>query len=78
MQSHIVELKESFLELQPNAQGFIQLRVLPQPRPFEGEVRVSAAASVAPQRNPRPQARVLINDDGDVTEEVLAIKVSVV
>jgi len=59
-QGHIVELKECLLELQPNAQGFIQLRVLPQPRPFEGE------------------ALVLINDDGDVTEEVLAIKVSVV
>jgi hypothetical protein len=43
-QSHIVELKECLLELQPNAQGFIQLRVLPQPRPFEGEVRAPAAS----------------------------------
>jgi hypothetical protein len=40
-----VELKEAVLELQPNAQGFIQLRVLPQPRPFDGEVRARHVAS---------------------------------
>ncbi len=40
-----MELKEAVLELQPNAQGFIQLRVLPQPRPFDGEVRARHVAS---------------------------------
>ena len=74
-----MELKECLLELQPNAQGFIQLKVLPQPRPFEGEVCASIAAAVSVQAHVdmRWQALVFINDDGDATEEVLAIKVSI-
>jgi hypothetical protein len=79
-QSHIVELKEAVLDLQPNAQGFIQLRVLPQPRPFDGEVRACRVVRWQPPATPDPrslQALVFINDDGDATEEVLALKVSV-